>query len=77
MSRNSRPRALGELDEEATFAIEVAAEHLFPRTAGAAMTPKLFAPAEVTSAYLKMGLMGFAGSGKTYTATAPSVTNGW
>jgi hypothetical protein len=26
----------------------------------------LFKPAEVTSAFLKMGFMGFAGSGKTY-----------
>jgi hypothetical protein len=33
----------------------------------------LFQPAEVTSAYLKMGLMGFAGSGKTYTATETAV----
>jgi hypothetical protein len=29
----------------------------------------LFQKAEVTSAYLKMGVMGFAGAGKTYTAT--------
>lgn len=29
----------------------------------------LFKKAEMTSAYLKAGLMGFAGSGKTYTAT--------
>ena len=33
----------------------------------------LFKPAEVTSAYLKMGIMGFAGSGKTYTATATAI----
>lgn len=29
----------------------------------------LFRKAEVTSAYLKMGILGFAGAGKTYTAT--------
>jgi hypothetical protein len=33
----------------------------------------LFKRAEVTSAYLKMGIMGFAGSGKTYTATAVAI----
>lgn len=33
----------------------------------------LFRKAEVTSAYLKMGLMGFAGSGKTYTATQTAI----
>lgn len=33
----------------------------------------LFKRAEVTSAYLKMGLMGFAGSGKTYTATMTAI----
>lgn len=33
----------------------------------------LFRKAEVTSAYLKMGLMGFAGSGKTYTGTMTAV----
>jgi hypothetical protein len=38
------------------------------------MTARLFAPAEVRSACLKMGLMGFAGSGKTYTATATAMS---
>src|SRR5262245_8284446 len=33
----------------------------------------LFAKAEVTSSYLKMGMMGFAGSGKTYTATSVAI----
>ncbi len=33
----------------------------------------LFTKAEVTSAYLKMGMMGFAGSGKTYTATSTAI----
>lgn len=33
----------------------------------------LFRKAEVTSAFLKMGLMGFAGSGKTYTATQTAI----
>jgi hypothetical protein len=33
----------------------------------------LFKKAEVTSAYLKMGVMGFAGSGKTYTATETAI----
>lgn len=33
----------------------------------------LFKKAEITSAYLKMGLMGFAGSGKTYTATLTAI----
>lgn len=33
----------------------------------------LFSKAEVTSAYLKMGMMGFAGSGKTYTATSVAI----
>jgi len=33
----------------------------------------LFKKAEVTSAFLKMGLMGFAGSGKTYTATETAI----
>src|SRR5215472_16908257 len=33
----------------------------------------LFKPAEVTSAFLKMGFMGFAGSGKTYTASSTAV----
>jgi hypothetical protein len=33
----------------------------------------LFRKAEVTSAYLKMGIMGFAGSGKTYTATVTAI----
>jgi hypothetical protein len=33
----------------------------------------LFKPAEVTSAYLKMGLLGFAGSGKTKTADLISI----
>jgi hypothetical protein len=33
----------------------------------------LFKKAEVTSAFLKMGLMGFAGSGKTYTATNTAI----
>ena len=33
----------------------------------------LFKKAEVTSAFLKMGLMGFAGSGKTYTATLVAI----
>lgn len=33
----------------------------------------LFKPAEVTSAYLKMALMGFQGSGKTYTATETAI----
>jgi hypothetical protein len=32
----------------------------------------LFKPAEVTSAYLKMGMLGLAGSGKTYTASIVS-----
>jgi hypothetical protein len=31
----------------------------------------LFQPAEVTTAYLKMALMGFQGSGKTFTGTRP------
>lgn len=33
----------------------------------------LFKKAEVTSAYLKMGMMGFAGSGKTFTATETAI----
>lgn len=33
----------------------------------------LFRKAEVTSAYLKMGLLGFAGSGKTFTATSAAI----
>jgi len=33
----------------------------------------LFKPAETTSAFLKMGFMGFAGSGKTYTASSTAV----
>lgn len=33
----------------------------------------LFRKAEVTSSYLKMGIMGFAGSGKTFTSTAISI----
>ena len=33
----------------------------------------LFRKAEVTSAFLKMGIMGFAGSGKTYTATMTAI----
>jgi hypothetical protein len=33
----------------------------------------LFTKAEVTSAYLKMGIMGFAGSGKTYTGTLTAI----
>jgi hypothetical protein len=33
----------------------------------------LFRKAEVTSAYLKMGLLGFAGSGKTFTATETAI----
>lgn len=33
----------------------------------------LFRKAEVTSAYLKMGLLGFAGAGKTYTGTLTGV----
>lgn len=33
----------------------------------------LFMKAEVTSAFLKMGIMGFAGSGKTYTATQTAI----
>jgi hypothetical protein len=33
----------------------------------------LFKRAEVTSAYLKMGLLGFAGSGKTYTAASTAI----
>ena len=33
----------------------------------------LFTRAEITSAYLKMGLMGFAGSGKTFTATETAI----
>jgi hypothetical protein len=33
----------------------------------------LFRKAEVTNAYLKMGLMGFAGSGKTYTGTITAI----
>jgi hypothetical protein len=33
----------------------------------------LFKPAETTSAFLKMGMMGFAGSGKTYTATSVAI----
>lgn len=33
----------------------------------------LFRKAEVTSAFLKMGLMGFAGSGKTFTATETAI----
>lgn len=33
----------------------------------------LFKKAEMTSAYLKMGIMGFQGSGKTYTATQTAI----
>lgn len=33
----------------------------------------LFKEAEVTSAFLKMGIMGFAGAGKTYTASQTSI----
>ncbi len=33
----------------------------------------LFKPAESTQAYLKMGVMGFAGSGKTYTAAITAI----
>jgi hypothetical protein len=33
----------------------------------------LFKRAEVTSAFLKMGLLGFAGSGKTYTGTSTAI----
>ncbi len=33
----------------------------------------IFAKAEVTSSFLKMGMMGFAGSGKTYTATSIAI----
>lgn len=33
----------------------------------------LFKEAEVTSAYLKMGIMGFAGSGKTHTASLTAI----
>lgn len=33
----------------------------------------LFRKAEVTSAYLKMGIMGFAGAGKTFTATQTAI----
>src|SRR5258706_5031759 len=33
----------------------------------------LFAKAENTSSFLKMGIMGFAGSGKTYTATSIAI----
>jgi hypothetical protein len=33
----------------------------------------LFTKAEVTSSFLKMGMMGFAGSGKTYTATSVAI----
>ena len=33
----------------------------------------LFRKAEVTSAYLKMGIMGFAGTGKTFTATMTAI----
>jgi hypothetical protein len=33
----------------------------------------LFMKAESTSAFLKMGIMGFAGSGKTFTATATAI----
>jgi hypothetical protein len=33
----------------------------------------LFMKAESTSAFLKMGIMGFAGSGKTYTATSTAI----
>jgi hypothetical protein len=33
----------------------------------------LFMKAESTSAFLKMGIMGFAGSGKTYTAAATAI----
>jgi hypothetical protein len=33
----------------------------------------LFKRAEITSAYLKMGILGFAGSGKTYTATETAI----
>jgi hypothetical protein len=38
---------------------------------GAAMS--LFAPAEVTSAYLKMALMGFQDSGESYTAALTAI----
>jgi hypothetical protein len=34
---------------------------------------KLFRPAEITTAKLKMALMGFQGSGKTYTATSTAI----
>jgi hypothetical protein len=37
------------------------------------MTMALFKKAEMTSAFLKMGLLGFAGSGKTYTATKTAI----
>jgi hypothetical protein len=33
----------------------------------------LFKPAETTSAFLKMGFMRFAGSGKTYTASSTAI----
>jgi hypothetical protein len=36
-------------------------------------TMGLFTKAEATSAYLKMGMMGFAGSGKTYTMTSTAI----
>jgi hypothetical protein len=36
-------------------------------------TTSLFKPAEVTSAYLKMGLLGFQGAGKTKTATRAAI----
>src|SRR5258708_3240682 len=37
------------------------------------MTMGLFMKAEVTSAFLKMGVMGFAGSGKTYTSAHTAI----
>jgi hypothetical protein len=33
----------------------------------------LFKKAEITSSYLKAGIMGFAGSGKTYTAASVAI----
>jgi hypothetical protein len=37
------------------------------------MTMGLFMKAESTSAFLKMGIMGFAGAGKTFTATSTAI----
>jgi hypothetical protein len=40
---------------------------------GATTMNQLFRPAEITTAKLKMALMGFQGSGKTYTGTSTAI----